>query len=243
MPDQPPETQTLPPGLEIRLFGPMEVLVAGQPLPPLRSRREQWLLALLVLRHGRASERAWLAATLWPDSLEEQGLFYLRRALTNLRQALGAEENRLQSIPPHRLMLDVTGIVCDLAAFDQAAAGHDEEALANAVMLCRGPLLEGCLEEWILTERARDANRHCKQCSENWPRRPSPATTMPEAMHIGCGGRLAADPACEEVQRRLMECLAAQGDYAGLVQSYRTFRLYLHHELQSRPCAGDGDPL
>ena len=167
-------------------------------------------------------------------------MFYLRRALTNLRRALGTEENRLQSIPPHGLMLDMTGAVCDLAAFDlaafdQAAAGHDEEVLANAVMLCRGPLLEGCLEEWVLTERAtreqalqtilgelaeKAAARDDHAKSVYWLRR-----------------RLMADPACEEAQRRLMECLAAQGDYAGLVQSYRTFRLYLHHELQSRPSA------
>ena len=233
MPEQPPETQTPPPALEIRLFGPMEVLVAGQPLPPLRSRREQWLLALLALRHGRASERAWLAATLWPDSLEEQGLFYLRRALTNLRQALGAEENRLQSIPPHRLMLDVTGIVCDLAAFDRAAAGRDEEALANAVMLCRGPLLEGCLEEWALTERAVREQALQTMLGELAQKAVAKEDHAKAAHWLRRS--LAADPACEDVQRRLMECLAAQGDYAGLVQSYRTFRLYLHQELQSRP--------
>ena len=40
--------------LGIRLFGPFEAQLAGQPLPPLRSRKGEWLLALLVLRHGRA---------------------------------------------------------------------------------------------------------------------------------------------------------------------------------------------
>ena|SRR5579871_5284307 len=40
--------------LEIRLFGPIDVRVCGQPLPRLRSRKGLWLLALLALRNGRA---------------------------------------------------------------------------------------------------------------------------------------------------------------------------------------------
>ena len=38
--------------LALRLFGPFEVHVNGGPLPRLRSRKGQWLLALLALRHG-----------------------------------------------------------------------------------------------------------------------------------------------------------------------------------------------
>ena len=34
-------------------------------------------------------DRSWLAGMLWPDSLEEQSLCNLRRALTDLRSALG----------------------------------------------------------------------------------------------------------------------------------------------------------
>src|SRR5438093_1492553 len=48
-------------GLEIRLFGPLEVRIGPYPLPRLRSRRGLWLLALLALRGGRDVERDWLA--------------------------------------------------------------------------------------------------------------------------------------------------------------------------------------
>ena len=58
--------------LAIALFGPLDVRLEGQPLPPLRSQKSQWLLALLALQRGRAVERAWLAGTLWPDSSERQ---------------------------------------------------------------------------------------------------------------------------------------------------------------------------
>ncbi|MBC8104713.1 MAG: hypothetical protein H7Z41_19230, partial [Cytophagales bacterium] len=53
--------------LTITLFGPLSVLVNGQPIPHLRSRKAQWLLALLTLRGGRPVQREWLAGTLWPD--------------------------------------------------------------------------------------------------------------------------------------------------------------------------------
>src|SRR5436853_108196 len=73
--------------LEIRLFGPFEARVHGTPLPHVRSRTTQWLLALLVLRHGRDVERSWLAGTLWPDSTEAHAYGALRTTLNDLRRA------------------------------------------------------------------------------------------------------------------------------------------------------------
>jgi DNA-binding SARP family transcriptional activator len=75
--------------LAIGLFGPFTVRRQGDPLPRLRTRKGQWLLALLTLRHDGDVERAWLAGTLWPDNPESQALAHLRRCLTDLRQALG----------------------------------------------------------------------------------------------------------------------------------------------------------
>src|SRR5262245_50709834 len=65
--------------LFIGLFGPFEVRRNGVPIPRLRTRKGQWLLALLTLRHGHAVERGWLAATLWPDSPDCQAAASLRR--------------------------------------------------------------------------------------------------------------------------------------------------------------------
>ena len=39
--------------LTIRLFGPLDVRCGGHPLPRLRSRKGEWLLALLILRDDR----------------------------------------------------------------------------------------------------------------------------------------------------------------------------------------------
>ena len=54
------------PFLQFRLLGGFDVRLGDSPLPSLRSRREQWLLALLVLRQDRDTAREWLATTLWP---------------------------------------------------------------------------------------------------------------------------------------------------------------------------------
>src|SRR5438477_4440828 len=53
--------------LQLRLFGPLDVRVHGQPLPQLSSRKGRWALALLALRAGKEVDREWLAGTLWPE--------------------------------------------------------------------------------------------------------------------------------------------------------------------------------
>src|SRR5262245_4362997 len=86
--------------LAISLFGPFAVQANGAPLPRLRWRRAEAILALLVLRHPRPVERTWLAGLLWPTCVEGQGLATLRRYLTDLRRALGPQACRLHAPTP-----------------------------------------------------------------------------------------------------------------------------------------------
>jgi DNA-binding SARP family transcriptional activator len=132
------------PALTLALFGPMQILVQGQPLPPLRSRQSLWLLALLTLRHPSPVEREWLAGTLWPDSEQSQAFRNLRVVLSELRSALGAESWCLESPNRHTLSLDLTGAEVDVRTFDAAHLSGERSALEQAVTLYRGPLLEGC---------------------------------------------------------------------------------------------------
>src|SRR2546421_301914 len=83
------------PSLTARLFGPFVVLIDGEPIPRLHTRKGQWLFALLTLRRGLDVERSWLAGTLWPDSREDQARSSLRMSLADLRRALGSESYRL----------------------------------------------------------------------------------------------------------------------------------------------------
>src|SRR5207249_3588013 len=106
--------------LRVNLFGPFEAQINGQRLPHLRTRKGQWLLALLALRGGAEVEREWLAGLLWPESPGSDGLANLRNSLRDLRQALGAEAARLLAPTPRTLSLDVASAVIDVLAFDQA---------------------------------------------------------------------------------------------------------------------------
>src|SRR5688500_3680361 len=80
--------------LGARLLGPFELRVNGRPLPRLRFRKSQAVLALLALRQGCEVERDWLAGLLWPDSRPAAALHSLRNCLTDLRHALGPEASR-----------------------------------------------------------------------------------------------------------------------------------------------------
>src|SRR5207244_5438785 len=123
------------PPLTIHLFGPLRVLIHGAPMPPVRSRSIEWLLALLALRHGRAVERAWLAGTLWPDSTDEQARHNLRDALLHLRKALGPESGRIQSSTRDTLTLALEGAGVDVVQFEAAMKAGDDASLQRAIAL------------------------------------------------------------------------------------------------------------
>src|SRR5687768_9313247 len=67
-PDERFMTASERPPVSLRLFGPIEVLLDGAPLPRLRSRNGLCLLAMLALHHPRPVDRDWLAGVLWPLS-------------------------------------------------------------------------------------------------------------------------------------------------------------------------------
>jgi predicted ATPase/DNA-binding SARP family transcriptional activator len=219
--------------LAIGLFGPFEVLLNGVPLPRLRSRKGQWLLALLALRHGTEVERTWLAGTLWPDSPTIQALASLRKSLNDLRGALGREACRLSAPTPHTLCLDLTGAEVDVVDFDAAMAHGDIPSLERAVSLRRGPLLEGCTEEWVFEERQAREQAYL-------------AALETLAAHALSRGELeaavrslrlatAADPFRETAHRALMQALASGGNYAAAALVYRELRLLLHRDLNAEP--------
>src|SRR5262249_35901799 len=85
----------------------LAVCLQGTLIPPLRSRKARWLLALLVLRRGRPVERDWLAGLLWPESSQSRALYSLRRRLTDLRRALGDQAARLRAPSPRTLAFDL----------------------------------------------------------------------------------------------------------------------------------------
>ncbi len=221
--------------LTITLFGPMQVLVHGEPLPPLRSRKALWLLALLVLRHGRPVEREWLASTLWPDVDPERSLASLRSNLSELRTALGPEGQRLQSPNRRTLLLELSGADVDVIAFDDAIASKSPAAPARAVARYAGSLLEGCPEEWVPQERdAREQD--CLRALQMLADAALAAGTYPAA--IGYYQRaIVLDPWRDAARRGLMEALSRSGDTNAALQVYRDFVSLLRSDPKAVPDA------
>lgn len=230
-----PAPDTPAPALTLALFGPMQVLVQDQPLPHLRSRQSLWLLALLSLRHPRPVEREWLAGTLWPDSDQSQAFRNLRVVLSELRSALGAESWRLQSPSRHTLSLDLTGAEVDVRTFDAAVVSGQPSALVQAIALYRGPLLEGCHQEWVVQEReARE--HHCLQALQKLAGTALTAGDYDTA--IGYYQRaVGMDPWQEAARRGWMEALAKKGDTNAALQVYREFIAFLKEDPKAVPDA------
>ena len=229
------------PALAIKLFGPTEVRVLGEPLPRMRSRKSLWLLALLTLRHDRPVERTWLAGMLWPDAAQAQALSNLAAILSNLRQALGEQKTRLQAPTYQTLLLNLNATpdsdeaapVVDVVAFDTAIKKGDLPSLEKAIALYGGPLLEGCPEEWAPQER-REREESCLKALE----------ILAKAAHIARDYEAAAaywqraiglDPLSDRARRGAMETLAALGDRNAALQVYREFVNLLNDDPNAAP--------
>ncbi len=219
--------------LTINLFGPMRVLVEGAELPPLRSRKALWLLAVLVLRQGRRVERDWLASLLWPDAEHTKAFANLRAVLSELRQALGSQGYRIQSPDRRSLEMDLEGAEIDLVEFENALATPTLASLQSAVDIYQGHLLEGCPEEWVPQERAAREHK-CIQALLQLGDSAHAAQDFPAAQ-AWFQRAIQIDPWRDAPRRGLMEAFAAGGDTNEALQVYRQFEDHLKGEARTVP--------
>ncbi len=217
----------------VQLFGAFALRRNGELLPNTRTRKEQWVLALLILRHPVGIERSWLAGAMWPDFLEFQARENLRHSLSNLRIVLGPDSHRLISDTSRSLRFDVSGVDIDVLAFDAAIASGENAALREAMATYRGMLLEGCDEEWLLPER------HVREQAYMSTLEMLAGHARVQSDYAGESGFLrlilAADPYRESAVCALMEVLVAKGDPSAASRAYRDYRLMLHQEMNAQP--------
>lgn len=224
------------PRLDIRLLGPFDARIDGVPLSRVRTRKGLHLLALLALRHCREVQREWLAASLWPDSDVEKGAYNLRRALSDLRAALGPAGDYLTTPAFHTLCLDGHGRVSvDLSRFDALCHSAKLESLREAAELYRGQLLEGWNEEWALGDRNARQQAWMRALSLLAGEAESRAAWDESARWLRRA--LSEDPFDERAQRNLMEALARSGSHAAATLAYREFRAFLRREINAEPAA------
>jgi DNA-binding SARP family transcriptional activator len=237
--------------LNVRLFGPFQVTLDGEPVTGFHSDKVRALLAYLCTETAGPHRREKLAGLLWPDLPESSARSNLRRALANLRSVISDREVAppFLSITPQTLAFDTASDAwVDVAAFsDMVGDGGqgpdwDISALERAVALYRGEFLEGfslpdspLFGEWTLLHRERWHRlslealqrlvQHFQQVGEY-------------ERGLGYAWRqVELDPWREEAQRQLMLLLALDGQRSAALAQYRTCRQLLADELGVQPGA------
>ena len=226
----------MPPLLEIRLFGTVELRAEGVPLPPLPSARAQSLLGYLLVHRGAAVPRERLAASLWPESTEAQARTNLRHVLHTLRRGLPDADDHLEVTASTLRWRGTAPFWLDLAAFELLlAAGPPDRmaALTDAVALVAGELVEGADDAW-LTEPRQRIRRQLTDALSELAGLCEAAGRGAEA--VGYAERLLRlDPLAESTYRLLMRLHDAHGDRARALRTYHVCSTTLERELGVEP--------
>ncbi|MEZ4658155.1 MAG: BTAD domain-containing putative transcriptional regulator [Caldilineaceae bacterium] len=200
------------------------------------------LLAYLAATQRRHS-RAHLAALLWPAYDEAGARSELRRALSTLNRALGAQwvdadRNNVVLSGAPGLQVDIL-IFRDHMAAARAANTDPQTPLRAAVELAQADFMSGFalddapdFEEWQRFEAGalrRELAWALEQLSQ-------PAAHQDAAQALAHAARwLALDPLDEAAHRRLMELHAAAGDLSAAYRQYQECKQRLAQELDAPP--------
>ncbi len=219
--------------LRVWVLGELELELHGERVEPPRRGPARGLLAWLALHPG-SHARSTVAARLWPNVLDASARASLRTSLSALRATIG--DVALLTGRTHLALAGPEQVWVDVREFDRLrAAGRAEEALA----LCRGELLAGLDDDWVLA--ARDGHRDAQSellaalaagAADRWDARAAVALAR---------RRTALDPLDEAAHRDLMHRLAAAGDRAGALTAHERFAERLRRQLGVAPSPATRD--
>jgi DNA-binding SARP family transcriptional activator/predicted ATPase len=239
--------------LSIRVLGPFQASLDGEPVSGFASDKVRALLVYLALSPDRPHRREALAGLLWPEFPERSARANLRNALANLRNVLGerARSGDYDASPPFlqctRQTIQFNGhgdYWLDADAFEGLLARAPPvcEELEQAVSLVRGLFLEGFtladaapFEEWLLLRR----EYFCRQMVEAL----HSLTTIYEDQSayeqaLAHARRwVELEPWQEEGQRRLMCLLARSGHRSEALARYEVLCHSLQEALGAEPSA------
>jgi predicted ATPase/DNA-binding SARP family transcriptional activator len=228
--------------LELRLLGPLELLVGGEPVP-LGPPKQRALLAQLALRAGEAVPVERLVDELWPEDPPESARHAVQVYVSRLRKALGdparvvARSRAYALVPGPGCKIDLEHFRSFVAearekvASDPAGAAY---AIGDALGLWRGRALadldgEPAVRDLVLElEEERLAAQELRFEAE---------------LAAGASGELIADlerliaqhPAREQLRGFLMLALYRSGRQQDALAAYRQARSALREELGLEP--------
>jgi DNA-binding SARP family transcriptional activator len=218
------------PAVDIRLLGPLEVLVGGRTVP-LGARQVRQVLAVMAMRVGSAVSLGELEETLWLADPPATGRQALKNHVVHLRDILGSEAIETT---PHGYRLIGTKDMVDVFRFERRAdrgrrsldEGHPAAAVAQldrALELWRGEPLADLLDHpsWA-GEASRLDERQAVAVEDRFEGR------LQLGDHRACiadlRGAVAERPLRERRRRQLMLALYRDGRKDAALNAYNDFR-------------------
>jgi predicted ATPase/DNA-binding SARP family transcriptional activator len=233
--------------LSIRLLGPFQITLNGEPVSNFASDKVRALLAYLATSADRPHRREALAGLLWSDYPEPSARATLRNALANLRRAIDDPHAE----PPH---LEITRQSLqfnrgsdhwlDVAAFTAAleADTATRKELTDAVALYRGPFLDGFslpdsapFEEWLIATR-ENLGRQALGALRRLVHLHEQDGTYEDALPFAWQ-QVELEPWQEEGHQQVMRLLARTGRRSEALAQYERCRQTLQDELGAEPAA------
>src|SRR5512138_1656702 len=152
------------PLVRIELLGGLRVVQEDRILTRFRSQRVACLLAYLAYRLGDSHPREVLVELLWPGGTPDSGRNNLRVSLASLRRQLeppGVPVGAVLQADAQSVRLNPDAVTTDVEDLKRAAAQADRahgaeervHLLSAAADVCRGPLLPGFYDDWVLREQ------------------------------------------------------------------------------------------
>jgi len=226
------------PRLSLRLLGGFHLRLESRSLA-LPARKAQALLAYLALRPGRPHSRESLTALFWGNVGERQARQSLRQTVFRIRKVFAAAKNPGFVVQAETIAVNAAAVDVDVASFERLIRKRSPAALAAAITLYEGPLLDGLrvdeepFEGWLRSERDRlrelIQEALTRLLAQQMKR--GPAETA-----IQTAGRLLAlDPLQEGAHRTLMRLFARQGRRAAALRQYQACVAVLRKELGVEP--------
>lgn len=221
-------------GVEIFLLGPPRVRRAGAPVA-FDTRKATALLAHLAMAERPRSRDA-LCELLWPDQAPDRARGALRRTLSTLRKAIGADW--IETSGDSVALLRGSGLELDVERFRELAPSDD--GLADAAALFTGDFLEGFslrdsaeFESWQL-DQADELRRELGSVLARLVASLVGRGEYPEAIPYALR-RLELDPLHEPAHRDLIRLYALAGERAAALDQYRACVRILSRELGVAP--------
>jgi predicted ATPase/DNA-binding SARP family transcriptional activator len=225
--------------LHIHVFGHLQAMLEGRPLPRVPRHETAQLWIYLLLHRGLALPRGHVAFEIWPDTREAEAKAKLRRNLHRLAGYLPArpvDRPWLVSDSKSVGWNPSAGVWLDLELFEaltrrvQLAAPSGETGdlrlwLEQAAKLYRGDLALGFDDAWLAPPRER--LRACfRQVLDDLGALEA-AEGHAEAAREAARRLLALDPLFEPAISRLMRAHAALGDRVAALAAYEDYRARL----------------